>query len=145
MKKTNLFLTTLFASATVLLAGCSDPKPTTSAKAQVPATEQTAEQKAPSVVEKSTQSSGFVQHVKGKITGYDFDSYKFPGKKGEVLTLTLDTKGDAEAFLFGYDDYSYGESFTLPETTEYEVRVAQPRNSARKDKSAEYDLTIEVK
>ncbi|MFZ7129869.1 hypothetical protein [Avibacterium avium] len=141
MKKTNLFLTTLFASATVLLAGCSEPKPATSAKAQAPASEQ----QAPSVVEKSTQSSGFVQHVKGKITGYDFDSYKFPGKKGEVLTLTLDTKGDAEAFLFGYDDYSYGESFTLPETTEYEVRVAQPRNSARKDKSAEYDLTIEVK
>ncbi|MFZ7198226.1 hypothetical protein [Avibacterium avium] len=141
MKKTNLFLTTLFASATVLLAGCSEPKPATSAKAQAPASEQ----QAPSVVEKSTQSSGFVQHVKGKITGYDFDSYKFPGKKGEVLTLTLDTKGDAEAFLFGYDDYSYGESFTLPETIEYEVRVAQPRNSARKDKSAEYDLTIEVK
>ncbi|MFZ7142972.1 PPC domain-containing protein [Avibacterium avium] len=141
MKKTNLFLTTLFASATVLLAGCSEPKPATSAKAQAPASEQ----QATSVVEKSTQSSGFVQHVKGKITGYDFDSYKFPGKKGEVLTLTLDTKGDAEAFLFGYDDYSYGESFTLPETTEYEVRVAQPRNSARKDKSAEYDLTIEVK
>ncbi|MFU2059060.1 hypothetical protein ACLSZY_07240 [Avibacterium volantium] len=141
MKKTNLFLTTLFASATVLLAGCSEPKPATSAKAQAPASEQ----QAPSVVEKSKQSSGFVQHVKGKITGYDFDSYKFPGKKGEVLTLTLDTKGDAEAFLFGYDDYSYGESFTLPETAEYEVRVAQPRNSARQDKSAEYDLTIEVK
>ncbi|MCW9709950.1 hypothetical protein L5B71_03460 [Avibacterium sp. 21-586] len=144
MKKINLSLTTLFVTATVVLAGCSDPKQITPVKTETPAVEKNIPQVAPKV-EKSIQSEEFTHQVKGKISGYDFDSYKVAGKKGQLLTLTLNTNGDAEAFLFGYDDYVYGQSYTLPETKEYEVRIVQPRNSARKGKTADYDLTIQVK
>ncbi|AZI14574.1 hypothetical protein [Avibacterium paragallinarum] len=90
------------------------------------------------------ENQGFTQHYKGKIVGYDFKSYHFKANAGQVVTLTLKTTGDAEAFLFDREGYIYGEPYVLPLSGDHEVRVAQPRNSARKGKSASYELEIKV-
>lgn len=137
MQKKLLSINLLLATSVIFMAAsCSSPTTNSSPS------NQDANIIAP--VTKSPNNK-LVKNIKGKISGYDFNAYHFTAQKGQVLTLTLSTNGNVEPFLFGYDDYRYGQPYVLPETADYEVRVVQPRNSARKNKTAEYDLMIEVK
>lgn len=81
---------------------------------------------------------------KGTVEGYDYHSYTFNAKKGQILNLLLDTPANAEAVLFGHDDYPGEGDYVLPEDGKYEVRVLQMRNFARDGKKSPYTLTIEL-
>ena len=80
----------------------------------------------------------------GKVQGDDYDSYYFTAKKGQVLNLNLASSAHAEVILFGKDDYVAGDTYILPESGKYEVRVLQMRNFARRGTESPYSLTIEI-
>ncbi|WP_216605166.1 hypothetical protein [Pelistega europaea] len=141
----------------VLLTACNEDKSATPA---APVTEQAAPATtapattAPATTAPATTATNSKQAntsaqslpvtYKGTISGYDYKSFSFEGKKGQKALITIKSQGHADAFLYGYDDFISGEPYTLPETTTYEVRVAQPRNSARKDEKSSYELTIQL-
>ena len=80
----------------------------------------------------------------GKVQGDDYDSYYFTAKKGHMLNLDLTSSAHAEVILFGQDDYVAGDTYILPESGKYEVRVLQMRNFARRGTESPYSLTIEI-
>ncbi|MBE2893748.1 hypothetical protein [Spirabiliibacterium falconis] len=90
------------------------------------------------------QKGAYAATYQGVIKGYQYNSYMFTAKKGQKLTVNVNTKGNANAVLYGYDDFIEGESYTLPKSGKYEVRVLQPRAIARKGKKSHYDVTIHI-
>lgn len=83
-------------------------------------------------------------HYQDTVVGADFKTYTFKAEKGQKLLVKLTTQDNVDAFLYGYDDFSAGEPFVLPETQEYEVRVGMTRNSARKGEKATFEIDITV-
>ncbi|WP_267963654.1 c-type lysozyme inhibitor [Testudinibacter sp. TR-2022] len=81
---------------------------------------------------------------KGRVKGYNYDSYYFTAKKGQVLNAVLDSNAHAEMVLFDRNDYVVGDSYVLPESGKYEVRVFQMRTFARRGTESPYTLKIEI-
>lgn len=79
------------------------------------------------------------------MEGNDFKSYKFNAEKEQKVLVNLTVRGNASAFLYGYDDFRVGQPYTLPETGEYDVRVVMPHNSVRKGEKATFEIDISVK
>lgn len=77
----------------------------------------------------------------GKIYGYGYDAYRFNGKKGQILLINSNSPVDFSTFYL--DDVAIpsmtGQSIELPATGEYEVRVLQMRNAARKNETKTYE------
>ncbi|MCW9718622.1 MULTISPECIES: PPC domain-containing protein [unclassified Avibacterium] len=139
MKTLNKIYCAFLAVGLVGLSGCEQATKTDTAATKTDVVEQA------QAKQETENTQAFVQHYEGKVTGYDFQSYPFEGKKGQTLIVKLVTQGNVDAFLYGYDDYSYGEAYTLPETGQYELRVGQPRAASYKGKTSSYELTIELK
>lgn len=148
------YLLPLLGSA-VLLTACNEDVTTSiekSAQEQaapiVKQTTSTATAPSPTMATEHTKptSTSDSSHLfyKDTISGNDYKGYTFKGEKGQHILVNIKAQGDANAFLYGYDDFIVGESYTLPETKEYEVRVTQPRNSARQNKSSTFELDIEL-
>ncbi|WP_208122338.1 hypothetical protein [Spirabiliibacterium mucosae] len=91
------------------------------------------------------KKGAYAATYKGVIKGSQYSSYFFTAKQGQKLTVSVNTKENAEAVLYGYDDFMEGEAYTLPKSGKYEVRVLQPRAFARRGKTSHYNVTINIK
>ncbi|MBE2895369.1 inhibitor of g-type lysozyme [Pasteurellaceae bacterium HPA106] len=91
------------------------------------------------------KKGAYAATYKGVIKGSQYNSYFFKAQKGQKLTVTVNTKENAEAVLYGYDNFMEGEAYTLPKSGKYEVRVLQPRAMARRGKTSHYNVTINIK
>ncbi|ECU0900099.1 inhibitor of g-type lysozyme [Salmonella enterica] len=92
----------------------------------------------------------------GIIKGYDYDTYKFQAKKGQQLHVNISNEG-VDTCLFGPEisdsvDLSRYSSalndngqYTLPASGNYELRILQTRNDARKNKAKKYRVNIQIK
>ncbi|WP_416188811.1 hypothetical protein ACM67B_05590 [Neisseria sp. CCUG17229] len=88
---------------------------------------------------------------KGSVRGYQFDSYRFYAKKGQVLNINYDTSDkDIDVSVRYLGKSSDNEFLTtvnqiLPFTGFYEVRVFQTRNGARKNNNLRpYVVTLAI-
>ncbi|MCW9699137.1 MULTISPECIES: hypothetical protein [unclassified Avibacterium] len=81
----------------------------------------------------------------GKIKGWQCRTYAFYAKAGQTLTFNLNTKGAAEAIIYGNDDFVQNEPYTLPKTGRYEVRVLQPKAQSIKNLTSRYKVNIQIK
>jgi len=100
---------------------------------------------------KGTTSSSYT----GQIIGYQYYLYHFIAKKGQRLKVKIDG-GNVDAYLFHdrlrdsvyMSKYSpeldAEESYTLPYSGEYELRILQPRSQARLGKTPKYYLQISI-
>ncbi|QDJ13095.1 hypothetical protein CEP45_04170 [Mergibacter septicus] len=92
------------------------------------------------------QSVALTHTYSGEITGYEMKKITFMAEKGQVLTVnSLLKESNAQVVLYGYDDFLEEEAYTLPATGEYEIRILQPRNFARKGSTAKYKVEITLK
>lgn len=124
------------ASAAGNVAPAANSQSTTPA-AESPAANTTEQQ--------ATTAEPVHMYYKDSITGNEYKSYSFKGHKGQKVTANLKAQGDASVFLYGYDDFVAGEPYTLPDDAMYEIRVVQPRNSARKNETSSFELDVDVK
>ncbi|KLT73189.1 hypothetical protein PL75_04625 [Neisseria arctica] len=88
---------------------------------------------------------------KGKIKGYDFDSYRFYAKKGQTLNINWNNSNpniDVSVRYLGQnksDELLATSDQILPFTGPYEVRVLQTRNGARKNNNLRpYTVKISI-
>ena len=91
----------------------------------------------------------------GQISGNQYYLYHFIAKKGQRLKVKIDG-GNVDAYLFHdrlRDSVYMGkyspeldaeESYTLPYSGEYELRILQPRSQARLGKTPKYYLQISI-
>lgn len=90
------------------------------------------------------KKGSYSANYSGKVKGYNYDRYIFSAKKGQKLTVNLNSKF-SDAVLYGYDDFVVGQAYTLPKTGRYEVRVLLPRAKAYNNTSDKYKLNIYIK
>ena len=92
----------------------------------------------------------------GYIKGYDYDSYFFQAKKGQLVHISMANETpDLVLFGPGIDDsVSLGKyspdlddkgQYTLPASGRYELRVLQSRAEARHNKIQNYKFKIQIK
>ncbi|MGL5421125.1 MAG: PPC domain-containing protein [Plesiomonas shigelloides] len=92
----------------------------------------------------------------GHIKGYDYDSYFFRAKKGQLVHIAMANETpDLVLFGPGIDDsVSLGKyspdlddngQYTLPASGRYELRVLQSRAEARRNKTQNYKFQIQIK
>lgn len=93
-----------------------------------------------------TQSVTINHTYAGEIKGNEIKKIAFMANKGQILNVTSLLKNtNAQVVLYGYDDFLEGENYKLPTTGEYELRVVQPRNFARKGATAKYNIDVKLK
>ncbi|ECC1695216.1 inhibitor of g-type lysozyme [Salmonella enterica subsp. salamae] len=92
----------------------------------------------------------------GVIKGYDYDTYHFQARKGQKVHVSISNES-ADTYLFGpgisdsadlsrYSSELDGNGrYTLPASGQYELRVLQTRNDARKNKAQKYSVNIQIK
>lgn len=91
------------------------------------------------------KKDSYSANYQGKIKGWQCVSYQFSAKKGQTLTVTISTKGYAEAELYDNYDFIQDEPYTLPKTGKYDIRVLHPKAAAIKNKTSSYSIKIEIK
>ena len=95
---------------------------------------------------------------KGKFEGYDDVQYKIYAKKGQVLKFKVTSNnnlaninifspgkkpGKDEAIFIGSTEGQVGE-IVLPSNGEYTIQLYQMRNSARQNKTVNFQLYVQI-
>lgn len=95
---------------------------------------------------------------KGKFEGYDDVQYKIYAKKGQVLKFKVTSNnnlaninifspgkkpGKDEAIFIGSTEGQVGE-IVLPSNGEYTIQLYQMRNSARRNKTVNFQLYVQI-
>lgn len=99
-----------------------------------------------------------IQNLQGSFKGYDNIQYTITAKEGQILKFDLtsthdlayiniftpgDKPGEANALLIGSIVGSKGE-LKLPVSGQYILQVYQMRNTARKNKTVNFKLKLQI-